>query len=132
MTKSVLLAIMLRLAPYEPVARLDARAAALASLDATDSEALALLVIDFSETTLGRSGVPWGACAHLCRTRCGQCRAEPLAATVAWALGVWRESARQCGTRIAHRFGYYHTGTCRRDRFADRETRMLARLMRTQ
>lgn len=129
MIKSILLALMLRLAPYEPTAQLDARAVAIASLDATREESLALLVIDFSETTLGRSGVPLGACAHLCAHRCGQCRSAPLADTARWALSVWRESARQCGQRIAHRFAYYHTGTCRRDRFADRETRMLARLV---
>ena len=132
MTKALLLAIMLRLAPYEPPARLDARAESLASLTATPSEVLAMLVIDFSETTLGRSGVPYGACGHLCARRCGQCRSAPLAATAAWSLSVWRESARQCGPRIANRFGYYHTGTCRRDRFADREARMHTRLIARQ
>tara|TARA_R110000868_G_scaffold330762_1_gene591739 strand:+ start:943 stop:1347 length:405 start_codon:yes stop_codon:yes gene_type:complete len=128
-TAAEILAIMLALAPYEPRAQLEARAASLAPLSATRAEALALVVIDFSETTLGRSGVPYGACAHLCAHRCGRCRPAPLASTAAWALTVWRESARQCGQRIANRFAYYHSGTCRRDRFADREARMLARLI---
>lgn len=132
MTYAAILAIMLRLAPYEPRAQLEQRATALTTLDATREESLALVVIDFSETTLGRSGVPWGACAHLCEHRCGQCRSAPLADTARWALSVWRESARQCGRRIVNRFGYYHTGTCRRDVFADREARMFARLAGAQ
>lgn len=129
---AAILAIMLRLAPYEPRAQLEQRATALTALDATREESLALVVIDFSETTLGRSGVPWGACAHLCEHRCGQCRRAPLADTARWALTVWRESARQCGRRIAHRFAYYHSGTCIRDTFADREARMFARLTTDQ
>lgn len=122
----LLLAIALRLAPYDPPARITTRVQVIAraaqpqvELEPTRDEVelgLVLLVIDFHETTIGRRGVAFGT------TSCRACT-DP-ASRAAWALGVWRESLRQCGSRLSLRFGFFHTGRCRPDNFARREARM--------
>ena len=130
MSSTALLLVLLSLAPYEPRAQLERRAAAIAGLGAAVDEVAALVAIDFYETTLGRSGVAFGACAHLCATRCARCASEPLERTAAWALETWRNSRRQCGRDIRLRLGWYHSGACRRARFAAREADQARRLER--
>lgn len=87
-------------------------------------DAASLMVIDFFETTYGAQGVPFGACAHLCRHHCGSCRLASLSEVVSWSLEVLRTARQQCGANapLHERLAYYHGGTCRRDdAFAHRE-----------
>lgn len=135
---AVLLPLALALAPYDPPARVEQRVRAIdaaLALGANEPElehladAVALLVIDLHETTLGRRGVPFGACAAFCRVRCGGCTLPPLERVAAAALRVWRASLVQCGRNLQRRLGYYHSGSCRRDAFADREAALVLHTM---
>lgn len=131
--ETILFAIMLALAPTEPQARLHERARAIAAAAAdthsTLEMAVLLATIDLYETTLGRRGVPFGACAHLCRHHCGYCRAAPLADTARWALGTLATGRAQCGPSTPRVLGYYHHGNgCAPDAFSRREARTFARV----
>jgi len=109
-------------APTNLTQRVRERVAAITGATTDRELAAMLVVIDFYETTVGASGVPFGACAHLCRTHCGQCRTEPLASTAAWAAGILRAARAGCGSSLAARLGYYHHGTtCTPDGFSRRE-----------
>lgn len=117
-----ILAIALALAPYTPRQDVAARAVAAIEFSDTAADALALIVIDLHETTLGRRGVPYGTCSAFCRSRCAGCSAPDARAAAEVAARVWRRSGEQCGvSRLRERFGFYHSGSCRRDAFADRE-----------
>jgi len=93
-------------------------------------EAAALLTISLYENGIGRAGVPFGVCSHLCNLHCTRCRTEPLAASARVALRVWRRSLRVCGPSLVNRFAFYHHGTdCTVDRYAGREAATMTTIL---
>jgi len=104
--RGVVLAMLLTLGPRVPRARLEPIADAIATTATTRAEAVALVVLEFKETSLGRGGPPFGlsCCAH-------RLADAPLAAWAATALGIWRAGERACGSMGDAAF-YFNVGRC--------------------
>jgi hypothetical protein len=96
---------------WEPRAQLEPIAAAIAHAATTEQEAALLVAISHNETTCGRSGVPFGACAYVCRAHCGNCRSIALDVIADHALSVLRRGIRECGS-VRSGLQYYRTGAC--------------------
>lgn len=115
---------MLVLAPLTPPERLARHAEAIAQATSDETEAAALVVIDFAETSFRDRPLPFGAL-----TMPGAWHAT-RAEVAAWAVGVLRTGQRQCGAGWWARLGFYVTGTCARSAEGMRRARMLGRLVR--
>lgn len=117
--ETLLLALMLALAPTAPRDRLAPIARAITEAKPSNDEALALVTLSYYETTFGRAGVPYGLSC---------CRRHPTADR---ALAIWRVS-RACGAAPAVRFGYYQSGRCVINAYGLRGARLLRRLRNAQ
>ncbi len=118
-------AVLLLLAPYEPRMRVQeiARTILLATPDLYERALLA--TISFHETTLGRSGVPFGVVVYY-RTHTNVTLAQAADA----ALVILRYAERVCGRRPALQLGHFHHGGgCRADAFSRTEARTHARIV---
>lgn len=133
---TTILAWALSLAPAEPHARLETVSAAIAHAVEGDPDArrmaAVLTAISLAETRFGYSGVPFGACGHLCRTHCHTCHPVSLPDVAAWSAGVIRRGLAICGGNLGCAMVFYHLGTTRHwrdDHFAAMETRIIRRLI---
>lgn len=129
----IVLSWITMLAPMEPHTQTDPIAAAIAAAAGNDTAmAATLTAISFSETRFGHSGVPFGACGHLCRRHCGTCHAVPLPEVAAWSAGVIRRGLSICGGNRRCGLVFYHLGTTRNwrsDHFAAIEARNVERML---
>ncbi len=112
-----LLAIMTALAPEAPRERLERVARAIAAAAQTREEAALLTTIDFYETRFERAGIPFGMVSWRRRLE-----GQPLEARARATLQMYAMTQR-CGTDVAVRLGWFHTGHCREDSFSVREAR---------
>ena len=126
----------LLLAPHAPVAQTRPVIRAIWRATHRRIDAAALLAISYHENSIGRAGVPFGVCNHLCSDHCTHCRTEPVTNSARVALRIWRRSGTRqaCGTHasIQQRLRYYHSGACsgwREDGFVEREAATVARIL---
>ena len=138
----LLIALMLKLEPYEPRAQLMPVAQAIVAATLDREERAVLVVVSMYETTFGRRrSTPFGmsCCWRNLRVR------DPVHAAKRF-LEIWRfaRDRTQCGARasVLRRFGYFHSGRCdlmarnhqtnqiERDEYVRREWRTFRRVLR--